>query len=535
MKPNITVIPATIDIYQQPGSALIRKRRVAAYARVSTDSEEQLTSYEAQVDYYTKYISEHPDWDFKGIYTDEGISAVNTKKREGFKQMVADGLAGEFDLLVTKSVSRFARNTVDSLNTIRQLKEKGVECFFEKENIWTFDGKGELLITIMSSLAQEESRNISQNVTWGQRKRFADGKVTIPYKQFLGYQKGGDGRPEIVESEAKIVRRIYQEYLSGITVREIARNLTSDRIPTPAGKEKWAVSTIMSILQNEKYRGDARLQKTFCTDFLTKKMVKNEGQVPQYYVENSHPAIVSPEIFKMVQVEIDKNRKHNTKRSSSCFADKVFCGECGALYGSKTWNSTSKYKRTVWQCNDKYKERGVEPCATPHVDEIALQQVFVQAINQILGDREPYISALQPLIDMLADTKEFDNEIQIFNERLSGIYAQLELMVYDNARQLQDQQEYMEHYSELSSRYEEVKNQLSECEDKKQLRLVRRDKVLQFMDTLRTREKLLIEFDEVLFRATVEKITVFSLNDVRVMFRDGREIQAEVPRKRYAD
>lgn len=193
----VTVIPPTIQPITHLARNAVVRRRVAAYARVSTSSEEQLTSYEAQVDYYTRFIQSKPEWEFVRVYTDEGISAVNTKKREGFNQMVRDALDGKIDLIVTKSVSRFARNTVDSLVTVRKLKEKGVEVYFEKENIYTLDSKGELLITIMSSLAQEESRSISENVTWGQRKRFADGKVSLPYSHFLGYRKGVDGLPEI--------------------------------------------------------------------------------------------------------------------------------------------------------------------------------------------------------------------------------------------------------------------------------------------------------------------------------------------------
>lgn len=238
------------------------KKRVAAYARVSTDTEEQLTSYEAQVDYYTRYIQSKDEWNFVGIYTDEGISATSTKKREGFNRMIKDALDGHIDMIITKSVSRFARNTVDTLTTVRQLKEKGVEVYFEKENIYTLDSKGELLITIMSSLAQEESRSISENVTWGQRKRFADGKVSLPYKRFLGYKKGEDGLPKIVESEAKIVRMIYILFLEGKTTCGIAKLLTESFIPTPSGKQKWQTSTVASILQNEKYKGDALLQKS---------------------------------------------------------------------------------------------------------------------------------------------------------------------------------------------------------------------------------------------------------------------------------
>ena len=192
MAKSVTTIPATLSRFTAAPINSTKKRRVAAYARVSTDNEEQLTSYEAQVDYYTNYIKGRDDWEFAGVYTDEGITGTNTKKREGFKSMVADALDGKIDLIITKSVSRFARNTVDSLTTIRKLKENSIEVYFEKENIWTFDGKGELLLTIMSSLAQEESRSISENCTWGQRKRFADGKVTVPFKRFLGYDMGPD-------------------------------------------------------------------------------------------------------------------------------------------------------------------------------------------------------------------------------------------------------------------------------------------------------------------------------------------------------
>ena len=224
------------------------KRRVAAYARVSTDSDEQKTSYDAQIDYYTKYIKERSDWEFAGIYTDEGISATNTKHREGFKRMIADALDRKIDLIVTKSVSRFARNTVDSLTTIRKLKEKGIEVYFQKENIYTLDSKGELLLTIMSSLSQEESRSISENVTWGQRKRMADGKVSLPYSHFLGYKKGTDDIPEIVPEEAEIIRLIYRSFMLGKTPNKIAEELTFMKIPTPAGKEIWARSTVESMV-----------------------------------------------------------------------------------------------------------------------------------------------------------------------------------------------------------------------------------------------------------------------------------------------
>lgn len=261
MARTVTTIPATINRFNQSIFSTNTKRKVAEYARVSTDSDEQFTSYEAQVDYYTNYIKSRDDWEFIEVYTDEGITGTNTKRREGFKKMVTDALDGKIDLIVTKLVSRFARNTVDSLTTVRQLKEKGVEIYFEKENIWTLDSKGELLITIMSSLAREESRSISENCTWGQRKRFADGKVTVPFKRFLGYDRGEDGNLVINESEAVTVRRIYGMFLQGMTPFAIATQLTKDKILSPGSKEKWNASNIRSILSNEKYKGDALLQK----------------------------------------------------------------------------------------------------------------------------------------------------------------------------------------------------------------------------------------------------------------------------------
>nr|WP_296480793.1 recombinase family protein [uncultured Acetatifactor sp.] len=371
------------------------KRRVAAYARVSTDEDEQLNSYENQINYYTRYIQSKPEWEFVGLYSDEGISGLNTKKRDGFRQMVEDALNGRIDLILTKSISRFARNTVDSLVTIRQLKEKGVEVYFEKENIYTLDSKGELLITIMSSIAQEESRSISENITWAKRKNMERGKVSMSYGHFLGYEKGEDGKPQIVEKEAEVVRRIYNLYLDGKSVREIARILTAGEVLTPSGKNcNWNVSTIMSILRNEKYKGDALLQKVYTVDFLNKKVVKNTNVLPQYYVENSHPAIIDEETFDMVQAELAKRGGCSRgRRAKSVFDRKVVCGDCGHFYGQKLWYSDSRERVYVWRCTHKY---DTEPnCQTPIVREMDLKSAFLATFNQFLRFREGYIAELE--------------------------------------------------------------------------------------------------------------------------------------------
>ena len=309
---KITVIPATLA--KSPKDQVQYKRKVAAYVRVSTLRECQQTSYKAQMQYYTTYIQERPDWIFVGIYADEGVTGTSMVKRVGFLKMIDDALEGNIDLIITKSVSRFARNTVDSLNVIRQLKEHGVECYFEKENIWTFDAKGELLITIMSSLAQEESRNISENTRWGMRKAFRDGKVFVPFKHFLGYDRGADGELKVNQKEAEIVRLIYRLFLGGYSFYGIAAELTRREIRTPYGYSVWNGRTVKNILQNEKYQGDALIQKRYSRDFLDRKMRKNDGEVQQYYVVGNHEAIIEPYIFEKVQEELEYRAKEGYRK-----------------------------------------------------------------------------------------------------------------------------------------------------------------------------------------------------------------------------
>lgn len=427
MEKVVTVIPQTKNLFSNNLLNEIKKRKVAAYARVSTDSEEQLTSYEAQVDYYTRYIQNNPEWVFVKVYTDEGITGTNTKHREGFNQMVRDALAGKIDLIITKSVSRFARNTVDSLTTVRDLKAHNVEVFFEKENIYTLDGKGELLITIMSSLAQEESRSISENVTWGHRKRFADGKIIMPFGIFLGYERGEDGQPVIVEKEAKVVRLIYKLFLEGKTPTYIADYLTAKHIPTPTKGSKWCCSTVSSILRNEKYKGSALLQKTFTVDFLTKTTKKNEGEVPQYYVEDSHPAIVSKEAYDLVQIELEKRSRRKTyKPTASCFSGVIYCGSCGDLFGSKVWHSNTKYRRTIWQCNSKFKNEN--KCYTVHLTESVIKLAFVNVFNEMLDNKDEIIQNISETIKDLKNICEFDEEM--FNAVVEKILVYKEKLVF---------------------------------------------------------------------------------------------------------
>lgn len=310
------------------------------------------------------------------------------KKRDGFNLMIQKAMNGEIDLILTKSISRFARNTVDTLQTVRNLKAAGVEVIFEKENLHTMDPKCEVMLTIMSSLAQEESRSISENVRWGKQKSMRDGKVTLAYSHFLGYKKGKDGRPEIVEEEAVIIRQIYDLFLKGKTINEIAATLTKMRVPTPTGKAKWSVSTVKSILSNEKYKGEALLQKTYTVDYLTKEVRKNNGEVMSVRVHNSHDPIIEPEVFDRVQEMLAEYTKRRAKvRTKHPFAGKLICGDCGEFYGHKVWRLRSTGEHyDVWYCNHKYD--GDKACDSPRLRETEVKEAFRKMLQKC-GDPNP--------------------------------------------------------------------------------------------------------------------------------------------------
>ncbi|MDD3881738.1 MAG: recombinase family protein [Eubacteriales bacterium] len=510
-------IPATIGRLAAKQAKEVQIKRVAAYARVSTETEEQQNSYEAQVNYYTQYIQGKKEWAFAGVYSDEGISGTSTRKRDGFNRMIRDALDGKIDLIITKSVSRFARNTVDTLSTVRKLKECGVEVFFEKENIYTMDSKGELLITIMSSLAQEESRSISENVTWGQRKRFADGKVSMPYKQFLGYEKGEDGKPCIVPEQAKIIKMIYRLFVEGMMPSTIATHLTQQGIPTPAGKKKWQCTTVESILTNEKYKGDAILQKSFCVDFLTKKMKLNEGEVPKYYVENSHPAIIEPAAFDEVQVELARRRQAKYNGKGGCFSSRIICGECGSYFGKKVWHSTDEYRRVIWQCNHKYKGDCV--CQTPHVDEEDIKRAFVEAINQMITSKDTIIKQYRAIIKALTDTSALEQEHAKQQNEYDVVEGLIRRLISENAQVGLDPDEYARRETELLARYDAEKAAMTDIETQIQECKTRRTKLATFIRALEKQDGLIAEFDVRLWNVTVESVTVYEKNMMEFAFR----------------
>ena len=513
-KMTITLLPARKRAGLPKSDEENPKLRVAAYCRVSTDSDEQETSYEAQISHYTSYINSHPDWMLADIYADDGISGTNTKKREEFNRMIEDCMAGKIDKVITKSISRFARNTVDCLNYIRKLKDKNIPVYFEKENIDSMDSKGEIMLTIMASLAQQESQSLSQNVKLGLQYRYQQGEIQVNCARFLGYTKDENKRLVIVPEEAEIVKRIYREYLEGSSMLKIARGLEADGILNGAGKEKWHTSNINQILRNEKYIGDALLQKTYTVDFLTKKRVKNNGLVPQYYVENSHEAIIPREIFMQVQEELIRRRivhtspngKNRTFSSTHCFSNMIICGGCGEFFRRIHWNNRGK-KSVVWRCISRLENTG-QFCDARTVLESTIERVLITAINQTLCDKDSFLATLQNNIEAVI-LHENDQTLANISKRLEEL--QTELLKLANAK----------------ADYEDVANEIYRLREEKQktlLQCANRDELLKRIDDmstfLREQPTALTEYDESLIRRLIEKVTVYE-DKFTVEFKSG--------------
>lgn len=521
---TVTKIPQRVQQHTLAPLNSVLLRKAVGYARVSTDDQEN--SYEAQMDYFTSFISSRSDMEFVRMYSDEGVSGTGGARRHGFEQMVKDALDGQFSLIITKSISRFARNTVTTLTTIRDLKAHGVEVWFQKEGIQTFDSKGELLITIMSSLAQEESRSISENVSWGIRKSFADGKVSMAYKHFLGYRAGIDGEPEIDPEEAAVVQTIYKRFLEGEAPATIAKGLTAAGIPSPGGKKKWATSTIQSILSNEKYKGEAILQKSFTTDFLTKKKKKNEGELPQYRVADSHPAIITPETWELVQLEVERRSRLGSKFSSKGpLSSRMVCADCGGFFGPKVWHSTDEHKRIIWRCNNKYvktvpRANGGTKCSTGHIKEEAVMSAFEKVLAKIVQDRDEVIAACRETLAVLMDTSVIDQKRQKLEGQSAMVSSEVKSLIDQQARGTVEG--FSEKYAELERRFNQVNERMVRLDVEKDDKLYRARQAEVFLNTISVDD---MKVTDDLFIALVDRVIVG--HGLRFVLRDGSEWVAE--------
>lgn len=524
---KVRVIPSTINPLTQMPLDHISVRKVAAYARVSTNTDEQYTSYEAQVSHYKKFIQDKADWTYINVYSDEGLSGTNTKKRIGFNKMISDALSGKIDLIITKSISRFARNTLDTISYVRKLKERGVEVFFEKENLWTLDPKSELILTIMASIAQEESRSISQNVTWGKRVAFQAGKVSFAYSSFLGFKKEDDILV-IDEDEAVIVKRIYRMFLvEGKTASGIANYLKSHHIKTPSGKSaNWTKNNINSILTNEKYKGDALLQKSYTENYLEQTMVKNTGQIPQYYVENNHPAIIDKEMWEEVQIELERRNKIGAQYSSSdTFSSKLICEDCGGFYGKKKWHSNSKYSRFIYQCNNKFSKHK-EKCLTPHLTEENIKLKFINAYNVTMKDKKRIIKDTKEIIELLTNTTTLDDDILKTDDELVITSELVNKLVRENSKTNLNLDDYNKRYDELFSRYGKLKSKRDELLKQRDGKLNQAHKMRAFIKNLSNSEDHLGDWNTSIWMLLVDSAIVHRDSSITFKLNNGKEIRS---------
>ena len=534
---RVRVIPAT-KTQGAIHSTYDGKKRVAAYCRVSTDSEEQLNSYEVQKSYYTQKIEDSPDWEMAGIYADEGISGTSMKKRTEFKKMITACKRGHIDLIITKSLSRFARNTVDCLETVRLLKANGIGVYFEKENINTLTESSEFLITLFSGFAQAESESLSKNVAWGKAKSAEAGKVTFQYKKMLGYRRGADGQPEIVPEEAEVIKRIYHRYLDGCTLGQIKRELDADKVPTAQGVDSWSPAIIHNILTNEKYIGDALLQKTYITDCISKKVKKNQGERAMYYVENNHPAIISREVFDQVRNEmtrrsskrkvLQKSGKTELGKYSGKYAltELLVCGECGSPYKRVTWARNGK-KRIVWRCVSRL-EFGTQYCHnSPTLDESKLHSAILASMNEFAVIRQ------EGCPDVLAMAEEAKQALSQAGAKLLELKKHMETVSREQSDLLDRLLENMgdaELNAKMKALTDEKESLKAQILDTQQMEVSLEEQAArhqQMWDSIMECSAGYTEFDDEFVRQIIQKITVEDEETIRIHFRDSEMVMEQ--------
>lgn len=524
---KVTVIPPIAEM-QGESRIDMRPKRVAAYCRVSTDREEQEHSFETQKAMYTEMIMMKPTWQMAGIYADEGITGTVAKKRPGFMKMIEDCRKGKIDMIVTKSVSRFSRNNLDCLMYVRELKQLGIPIIFEKEGINTIQVSSELLLTLFGALSQAESESISMNVKLGIRQSLKNGNVRFSYKTFLGYRKGADGQPEIVPEQADIVRRIYNDFLAGATYLEIAKRLTEENVPTMGGGNRWFSERIKSILKNEKYKGDALLQKTYITDPISKRVKKNNGELPMYYVENSHPAIVERRIFDRVQEEIarragkKKVKQTGTKTELGRYSGKyaltelLYCGECGTPYRRCTWSRDGK-KKIVWRCVSRL-DYGKKYCKnSPSVEESRLHNAIAAAITKKANSEEINIGGIMNHIESFGSQRDTDGIIQ----RQRRI-AEIEKVIDDLARLNSDEAQSGEldyKFSELYAELYSVKDEFEEMQS--DVSALDGDMLNEMREVVTGLKNHPVEYDDKVVRQLIDCIKVMSADTIKICFKDG--------------
>ena len=532
---EVTMIPATKKISTDTTDKY-HQLRVAAYCRVSTEQEEQQNSYQVQIDYYTDLINKNKEWELAGIFADEGISGTQTKKRTEFNKMIRLCKKRKIDLVLCKSISRFARNTVDTLEYVRQLKDLGIGVIFEKENINTLTMTSEFMIALYGSFAQAESESISKNVSWGVEKAFRDGRVKYNLNNLYGYRKGEDGKPEIIPEEAEVIRLIYKLYLDGLTLRQIAQHLNALKIPKREYTE-WNINGIHSILSNEKYAGDALLQKTYTVDCITHKKAKNKGERAKYLVTDAHDAIVDRDTYNLVQQELARRssmRKKSEKTVSQqgrysgkyALTDIMVCGECGSAYRRQVWNIHGR-KCPVWRCISRF-DNGNRYCKqSPSIHEDKLHRAILSAINEYYDCKNVIRELLKSNVEQalvgvsIKETKEIEKRLRVIDDARNDYISLIAAGTMDEEALDEQFQKLYTEEQRLNERLEQIKAENNIDSDES-------DRVARAQNEIDKSNCELLEYNDMLTRKLIECVRVVSKTEIQIIFKGGYEVTVPV-------
>ena len=531
----------TVSVIEPQKSILVDKekyhqKRVAAYCRVSTDSEEQLTSYQNQMRVYTEMIAANKEWEFAGLYADEGISGTRADKRPEFQRMIRDCQNGKIDYIITKSVSRFARNTVECLEYVRSLKAQGIGIFFEEQNIDTLKNESELYLVIYAGFAQSESESISKHITWTYRKKFEEGKVSFQYKNFLGYRKGADSQPEIVPEEAAIVERIYEMFLAGQPVKVIAQTLQAEKIEIPGKNLSFSKNMIMNILRNEKYCGDCILQKTVTVDCISKTRKANQGEAPMYIVENNHPAIISREVFNRVQEELIRRQALRAKSdktsitatgkySKYALTEVLQCAECGSRYRRVTWTAHGR-KKIVWRCISRL-DYGTKHCKDSiTVEEEALHGAVVRALNRFhTEDESTYLTLMKATIGEAIGINGGSEEIDLLTRRIDTLNKRMLDLVNETVAAGKDVESSEDEFKGISDQIEQLNRRIAAIQESIHKDGSRQARLEEIQNIIAERNANETQYDDSIVRQMIECIKVHNDGKLTIIFGGGYEIE----------
>ena len=537
-KPRVIIIPPKPELQQT--AAVTKQLRVAAYCRVSTKEEEQASSYEAQCEYYTDKIMSNKEWTMAGIFADEGITGTSTKKRTEFLRMIRQCKQKKIDLILTKSIQRFARNTLDCINYTRILRQLGIGVLFEKENINSLPADSEFMITMYGAMAQSESESISGNIRRGRQMHAKVGTLKIPCHWLYGYKKDAGGKFCIIPEQAEVVREIYERYKNGASLRNLKDWLEENQIKTVLGTADWSISVIKGILTNEKYCGDVLLQKTFCTDVISKKIVKNVGQMAQYYMPDHHEAIVSREQYNAVKAEMARRSALRSPSKEavtgrSCYtskyalSDRLFCGECGTLYRRKTRNVKGNIYHE-WRCISRL-EYGKKYChESPTLREIPLQSAILAAINSAMSNKAALVDRIKNVVSLeLLPVQGQTMSLADIERRLTQFDEQFQQLLAE-AIDADDKEACNAQFAEILTEQTALKKQketiLQSSTDADHVCT----RMKQAEQAIENTAQTITEWNENAVRQIVERVTVLSADEILVRIKGGAEIKQRLER-----